>query len=68
MAEKPAGRPPLKSGDPSVSVHVRVPSSQYDAVYHRASREGLSVPEYLRRASWAALRPPDDTRDNDEDD
>jgi hypothetical protein len=67
MAERPNGRPPLSRGDPSVSVHVRVPASRYDAAYARASRAGISVPEYLRRASWAALRPADDD-DGDEED
>jgi hypothetical protein len=65
MADKPPGRPPLQRGDPSVSVHLRVPGSQYDAAYRRAARERLSVPEYLRRASAAAFRP---DGDDDEDD
>ena len=66
MADRPTGRPPLQRGDPSVSVHLRVPSSQYDAAYQRAKTVGVSVPEFLRRASWAALRPPDDDGDGDE--
>jgi hypothetical protein len=65
---KHSGRPPLQRGDPSVSVHLRVPATQYDAAYHRASREGLTVPEFLRRAAWAALRPPDLDVDDDSDD
>jgi hypothetical protein len=49
-------------------VHLRVPARQYDAAYARASRAGLTVPELLRRASWAALRVPDDDRDDGDDD
>jgi len=32
-----------------VSVHLRVPSSQYDAYYSRAVRDGVTVPEVIRR-------------------
>jgi hypothetical protein len=67
MAERPNGRPPVKRGDPSVSVHLRVPTSQYDAAYSRAGRAGVTLPEFIRRASWAAFRPPDEDGDEDED-
>jgi hypothetical protein len=68
VRQRPTGRPPLRRGDPSVSVHLRVPTSQYDAAYQRAARVGVSVPEFLRRASWAALRPRDDDGNEDQDD
>jgi hypothetical protein len=42
------GRPPLDPHDPSVDVHVRVPSRQYDALYRRARDARLTVAEYLR--------------------
>jgi hypothetical protein len=44
------GRPPLAVNDPSVSVHVRLPARQYDAVYQRAQHARVSMPEYVRRA------------------
>lgn len=43
------GRPPLDDDDPSVDVHIRMPSKQYDATYRRASRARLTVPELIRR-------------------
>jgi hypothetical protein len=45
---------PLDPDDPSVSVHVRVPSREYDAIATQALREGLSVAEVLRRQLKAA--------------
>jgi hypothetical protein len=33
----------------SVSIHLRVPSRQYDAVYAQAQHARLSVPELIRR-------------------
>ena len=50
MADSPGpGRPPLQRGDPSVSVHVRVPSSQYDRLDQRAKAERVNIPELIRR-------------------
>jgi hypothetical protein len=57
---KPTGRPPLDSADPSVPVHLKLPSKQYDAAYTRASAAGVSVPEILRRDLRRA-------RDDDDD-
>ena len=53
MTPKRRGRPRLEPDDPSVDVHVRLPSKQYDAAYLRAQRERLTVPELLRRALQA---------------
>jgi hypothetical protein len=43
------GRPPLDADDPSVDVHVRMPSKQYDDTFLRAQRDRVSVPEIIRR-------------------
>ncbi|MEP7304203.1 MAG: hypothetical protein ABJA98_01670 [Acidobacteriota bacterium] len=43
------GRPPLDDDDPSVDVHLRMPSKQYDDAYKRAGRERVSVPEQIRK-------------------
>ena len=47
--KKSTGRPPIDPADPSVGVHVRLPSQQYDATYQRAAAAGVSVPEMIRR-------------------
>jgi hypothetical protein len=45
------GRPRLDASDASdtVSVHVRLPARQYDAVYDAAQAARVSVPELIRR-------------------
>jgi hypothetical protein len=43
------GRPALAADDPSVDVHVRIPSRDYDVVYTKAQACRVSVPELLRR-------------------
>lgn len=48
-AKRPPGRPPLDATDPSVDVHVRLPSKQYDAAYTKALAARLTVPELIRR-------------------
>jgi hypothetical protein len=51
MKPKPRrGRPALAPDDPSVSVHLRLPSSQYDELYARARAERSSVAEVIREA------------------
>lgn len=55
MARK-RGRPPLKSGEKTVPVTQRLPESEYDYVWHIAHRDGISVPEVLRRGGWKADR------------
>ena len=45
------GRPPLDAADPhAVSVQVRLPPREYDAMHQRASAQRVTVPELLRRA------------------
>lgn len=53
---RPRGRPPLDPDDPSVSVHVRLVSKQYDVLYRRAKREGASVAATLRHVVQTGLR------------
>lgn len=43
------GRKPLDPADPSVNVHFRLPSKQYDAIYARARHAGETIPELIRR-------------------
>ena len=43
------GRPPLDDADPSVHVGVTLPAKQFDEYAKRALREGVSVPEAIRR-------------------
>jgi hypothetical protein len=43
------GHPPLDDEDPSVPVHVKMPSKQYDDTYARAAAARVSVPEQIRR-------------------
>ena len=62
MPQKP-GRPPLDSTSPSVPVHVKLPSREYDAAFLRAAAAGVSVPEILRRDMRRAA-----SHDEDEDD
>jgi hypothetical protein len=43
------GRPRLDPEDPSVNVHFRLPTKQYDAAVKRAQDERLSLADYIRR-------------------
>ena len=38
-----------KSAEPSVNVHVRVASSQYDAMYAQARASRLTMADWIRR-------------------
>lgn len=49
MSDKPRGRPPLVAGDIPARVHVTVPSKDFDKADEIAKREGISVPELVRR-------------------
>lgn len=51
---RPRGRPRVAPADRPVSVHLRFPAKQYDAVYERARDAHVSVPEYIRRAMHTA--------------
>jgi hypothetical protein len=52
-----AGRPPLAIDDPSVTLHVRVPSTQFDAACAAARAERLELAEWVRDALKAAGAP-----------
>ncbi|PYR30334.1 MAG: hypothetical protein DMF90_27920 [Acidobacteria bacterium] len=59
MKRSRPGRPPLDDTDrESVMVNVRLPLRQYDAVWQRAQRERVTVPEWIRRSF---TRPKKDT-------
>lgn len=47
---RPPGRPPIDPRDPSVHVHVSLPSQTYDRVWRLAKAHDLTVPEVMRRA------------------
>jgi hypothetical protein len=49
VPEPKRGRPPLTPGDTPARVDVLMPSRDYDRAYQLARREGISVPELLRR-------------------
>lgn len=49
MPDAKRGRPPLTPGDRPARVQLLVPSADYDRAYERAQREGISVPQLLRR-------------------
>jgi hypothetical protein len=44
------GRPPLDEDDPSVPVHVKLPSKVFDAMRLRAQQNRITVQEEIRRA------------------
>jgi hypothetical protein len=48
------GRPPLDDTDDSVGVHVTMTGRDYDALYARAQRERVTIPELVRQAVKAA--------------
>lgn len=55
------GRPPVTDdGDTPARLHVTVSSTDYDRAYDRAQREGISVPEFVRRGLARALEDEDD--------
>jgi len=43
------GRPPLDDHDVSVRVSFRVPSREYDDLYHRAQRQRVNISDVIRR-------------------
>lgn len=43
------GRPPIDERETPARVHVTVSSTDYDRAYERAVRQGISVPELVRR-------------------
>lgn len=50
------GRPRLAADDPSVNVHFRLPSKQYDRTYQHAAAARLPLGEWLRRVVERAAR------------
>jgi hypothetical protein len=54
MTPRQPGRPPLDRDDPSVSVHFRLPTKQYDDLWQRATRERVPVADFIRKR----LEPP----------
>ena len=57
----PTGRPPPNRSDPSTTVCLTLPSKAYDALYRAASRERVTVPEFIRQR-LARRRPDPATR------
>jgi Ribbon-helix-helix protein, copG family len=49
MTRRASGRPRVDPTERSVPVSVRLPANQYDALYHHAKREGVSIPSLIRR-------------------
>ena len=43
-----SGRPPLDPDDRSVQIALKVPSKQYDALWHEAQRARMTMPELIR--------------------
>ena len=54
---KARGRPPLAKHDPSVNVHFRMPSKQYDLTQQQAAGSRLSHADWFRRLVERACRP-----------
>lgn len=48
VERKRRGNQPLKSGDPSCSVHLKVEGSLYDRLYASARARRQTVNEYIR--------------------
>lgn len=55
------GRPPLDRTDPSFQLCLTLPSKFYDAIYRAASRERVSMAEFIRQ-QLARRRPDHATR------
>jgi len=51
------GRPALEPGVPSVSLHVRLTTAQYDATCKEATAARLPLSTWVRRALRAAAGP-----------
>jgi hypothetical protein len=58
------GRPPLDPTDPvSVSMNLKLPSKQFDAVYQAARQQRCSMPDLVRTAVRHFLRTTDEPDD-----
>jgi len=51
---KRPGRPRLDPTAHTVPVHLKLSAAQYDATWRRAQRDGVTVPERIRRDITAA--------------
>jgi hypothetical protein len=60
MPESKRGRPPIRVGDTTTPVTVRVPSKDYDRVCERATRERVKPVELIRRSLSRLLEDEDD--------
>ena len=49
MTKRAPGHPPLVDDDTSSHVGLTLPSKQFDEYAARANREGVSIPEIIRR-------------------
>jgi len=54
------GRPPIVDVGIAAKVNVRVAPADYDRMHARAARDGVSVPEVIRRAIRRDLADGDD--------
>jgi len=46
---RPVGRPRINTDDTTTSLSVSLPTKQYDDLWHRARRAGVSMSEMIRR-------------------
>lgn len=46
--KRPVGRPPISRSEPSVSLHVRLPASQYDRLVREAQSARRDFPAFVR--------------------
>jgi hypothetical protein len=58
--QKRPGRPPLTPGAAPARVHVSLSATDYDKAHSIARREGVSVPELVRRGLTRVLSDEDD--------
>ena len=56
MMKRPRGRPPLSAAHPSVTLHLRLTSAQYDATYTKARAERLTLAQWIRQTLRDATR------------
>ena len=64
MPRRP-GRPPLDERDTTVSIHLRVPSKDFDALDADVRHQRVTMPELIRRRALTRReRPREDDRDD----
>jgi hypothetical protein len=54
------GRKPVRDGDSSAQVNVKLPATDFDALYAEARRQRCTAPELGRQAIARRLRRDDD--------